>query len=73
MTRNEMNEWNRKANTGEVNDDFNPAFIFSTTNTELLTKIATGEINAQELAKRELENRGRDINGNFCGFGKSIK
>ena len=57
MTRNEYKEWNRKAMTGEVSDDLNPAFIFACTNTALIEKIASGEIDAKELAKRVLEGR----------------
>lgn len=72
MTRKEMTEWNRKAEYGEIQDHLNPAFIFSGIDTELLSKIAKGEINAQELAKRELENCGRDINGKWVGFNHEI-
>lgn len=73
MTRNEMTEWNRKAESGEIQDHLNPAFIFSGIEVELLSKIAKGEINALEHAKRELENRGRDINGKWVGFDQTIK
>ena len=72
MTREEIKDWNKKAQYGIVIDELNPAFILSLTATELLSKIAKGEINLQELAKRELENRGRNIDGAFAGFGKEI-
>lgn len=68
MTRNEYKDWTNKADTGEIADNLNPIFILSLTASELLSKIAKGEINAQELAKLELENRGLDIDGKWVGF-----
>ena len=53
-------------------DELNQDFILSSTFTELLLKIVKGEIDTKELAKRELENRGLDINGKWVGFGKKI-
>ena len=72
MTRKEMKDWNAKADAGAVKDELNPAFILSLTPTELLSKIAKGEINLQELAKRELENRGQNIDGVLVGFKHEI-
>lgn len=72
MARKEMNDWNQRAEIGTVSDELNPAFILSLTATELLSKIAKGEINLQELAKRELENRGQNINGAWVGFKSEI-
>jgi hypothetical protein len=72
MTRKEMKEWTSKAMSGEVKDELNPAFILSLTETELLSKIAKGEINLQELAKRELEDRGQNIDGAWVGFESKI-
>jgi hypothetical protein len=51
-------------------DDNNPRFIFSTTWTELLTAIANGQLDAVELAKAELANRGLDNSGYWIGFPK---
>lgn len=73
MTRQEFKNWNQKAEQGEVNDNMNPAFILGMTMTQMLAKIAQGEINMVELAKRELENRGCDINGQWAGFKHEIK
>ena len=53
-------------------DELNQDFILSSTFTELLLKIVKGEIDTKELAKRELENRGLNINGKWVGFGKKI-
>ncbi len=52
----------------EICDELNPAFLFSTTWTDLLTKIASGEIDANELAKKELANRGLNNQGKWVGF-----
>ena len=52
----------------EISDELNPAFLFSTTWTALLTQIAKGEIDANFYARKELANRGLDLNGNWIGF-----
>ncbi|MBS33960.1 MAG: hypothetical protein CMO68_06085 [Verrucomicrobiales bacterium] len=49
-------------------DELNPAFLFSITATELLIKIAKGEIDANQLARKELENRGLSHDGVWVGF-----
>jgi hypothetical protein len=49
-------------------DELNPDFIFSMTATELLSKIAMGKIDAREFAKKELKNRGLNIEGFWIGF-----
>jgi len=73
MNRAEYKEWNQKAVSGEVKDEENPVFIFyHDVSSEFLSQIAKGEINLQELAKRQLEARGLDIEGNWVGFGKEI-
>lgn len=51
-------------------DDYDPQFLFSTTATELLTMIVKGEIDAKELAWKQLRNRGQDANGLWAGFGE---
>jgi hypothetical protein len=73
MTREKYNQLNEKANNGEIKEQNNPAFILRGTSIQLLIQIAKGEINMQELAKRELENIGHDINGMWVGFDKEIK
>ena len=53
-------------------DDLNPRYLFSLTATDLLTKIISREIDAKELAKKELDNRGRDYKtGEWIGFKKN--
>ena len=49
--------WNIQAKTGEIKDEDNPVFLFSLTKTELLEKVAKGELDVQQLALLELENR----------------
>lgn len=54
----------------ELDDDKNPAYLFTGIHTELLIKALSGEINLQELAKKEMANRGLDHDGNWIGFKK---
>lgn len=49
-------------------DELNPKYLFSTKYTDLLVRIARGEIDATELAIEELINRGLDLNGKWVGF-----
>lgn len=49
--------WNCQAKTGEIKDEDNPLFIFSSTNSDLLEKIAKGELDTAQLALLELESR----------------
>jgi len=52
----------------ELPDELNQDYIFSLTFNELLVKIANGEIDAIELAKIQLSNRGLNENGEWVGF-----
>jgi len=52
----------------ELPDELNQDYIFSLTANELLVKIANGEIDAVELAKIQLSNRGLNENGEWVGF-----
>ncbi len=56
-----------------MKDNLNPAFLFSSTYTELLCKIVNGEIDPKQLAEKELQNRGLDKNGFWIGFEKVKK
>lgn len=73
MTRTEFKRYNSKAEFGIIKDEMNPIFILTGTNTALLTKVLTGEIDLKELAKRELENRGLNAAGQWVGFKKEIE
>lgn len=65
--------WIQAGNVGTMADDANPAYLFSTTWTELLAKIASGEIDCQDLAKRTLAQRGVDLKGQWVGFDQAAK
>lgn len=58
------------------NSDLNPFEMFSLTNPELLTKIASGHIPPEELqhlAKLELAGRGVDKSGSHVGYDTALK
>jgi len=57
----------------ELRDDENPEYLFSTTWTSLLVKIAKGQVDAERLARIELANRGLNLNGNWIGFAAAAK
>ncbi len=59
--------------TPALNDDLNPAFLFSGIFTELLSKIAKGEIDANQIARQELANRGLNTDGKWVGFVEAKK
>jgi hypothetical protein len=52
-------------------DDTNPAYVFSTTHTALLLAMESGTVDAANLARAELANRGLDADGNWCGFDRA--
>jgi len=54
-------------------DDLNPEFVFNTVHTELLLKLATGAVNAQELACKNMASRGLGRNGEWGGFDQAKK
>ncbi|MDO9187409.1 MAG: hypothetical protein Q7W13_15450 [Bacteroidia bacterium] len=49
-------------------DDENPGFVFSLTNTKVLTEALQGEFDLVYLVRRELANRGLDSKGKWVGF-----
>lgn len=51
-----------------LQDELNPDLLFNSTYTELLVQIANGEIDAVELAKLQLKNRGLNLQGKWIGF-----
>ena len=65
-------EW-QELEKAEISEENNPYFLLATISSELISKIAKGEINVQEVAKRTLEDRNLDIDLNWVGFGKEIK
>ena len=57
----------------ETSDHLNPRFIHQGTSTDLLVKIAQGELNALSLVKKELANRGVDNSGRWVGFERAAE
>lgn len=68
MTKQEYQSLNQKAQTGEIADDLNPAFILQGVHTDLLVAIAAGQIDLTALAKHTLDARGLDEAGNWAEF-----
>jgi len=54
-----------------MTDETNPNFLFSGIHTELLVKATKGEIDLQDLAKKEMISRGLNKNGQWVGFEQS--
>ena len=54
-------------------DEANPTLLFSTTWTEILLRVAKGEISAQGLAKVELCKRGVGTEGKWVGIDEAAK
>ena len=52
-------------------DDTNPQYLYSITTTALLLAIADGLIDAVQIARIELANRGLDQNGTWVGFDRA--
>jgi hypothetical protein len=68
-TQNAKKFLKKELGEGYIADEDNPQFIFSTINNKLLLGIVNGKINLEELAKKELKNRGMNNTGEFVGFG----
>lgn len=54
-----------------TSDDLNPTMMFHTIAQALVLDIALGKLDAQELAQRELSNRGIGRAGQWVGFDKA--
>ena len=68
MTDTQWEQYQEAAKRGTIKDELNPIFIFGMTHNELLVKIASGELDMKDLAKRELAARGFDARGKWIGF-----
>lgn len=72
MTKEQYRTFRQAAMQGTMPDSQNPIFLFSTTDSALLTRIVNGELDAQELARIEMKNRGLSvIDGSYVGFAKA--
>ncbi|MBU6429767.1 MAG: hypothetical protein KGR26_12200 [Cyanobacteria bacterium REEB65] len=67
----EISALNAAAMDGTLPDDLNPLFVFQMTHNELLVAIATGKIDAVQLAREELANRGMGKTGTWVGFDRA--
>ncbi|MBL7910091.1 MAG: hypothetical protein JNJ41_03405 [Bacteroidia bacterium] len=54
-------------------DDENPGFLFSLTNTKVLTEALQGDFDLVYLVRRELANRGLNSKGKWVGFDEAKK
>ncbi len=71
MTKREYHNFQAAAALGLIPDSDNPVFIFSSTNKDLLLDIVNGKLDAKQLARIELMNRGLDTkSGKWIGWSK---
>ncbi|MEE1946395.1 hypothetical protein VRU48_14825 [Pedobacter sp. KR3-3] len=73
MTPGQIESYLKVAEDGSIPDEQNPLFVFSLTHPYLLAKLAYGEIDPVQFAKRELAQRGLDREGKWIGFGEAEK
>jgi len=72
MTTQELNYYKAAASLGLIPDEENPLFIFNSTNKDLLLDIISGKIDAVQMVRMELYNRGLDENtGAWVGWSKT--
>lgn len=60
-----------KKEINEIPDEVNPELMLNMTASELLIKVAKGEIDIQKLVRKELANRGIDDQLSWIGFDKA--
>jgi hypothetical protein len=69
MTTKELNEYRAMAALGILEDQMNPIFIFNGLSAELLMGIISGKIDAVQMARIEMQNRGLDEkSGRWIGW-----
>ena len=69
MTQAEINKYRAMAALGILEDELNPLFIMNNVRSELLVQIVSGSIDPVEMARREMRNRGLDLNtGKWIGW-----
>ena len=57
----------------ERKDEIDPRYIFSLTYTQLLVEALNGDFDIEYMIRRELANRGMDLEGRWIGFDKAKK
>lgn len=68
MTDAQYKKYMDMSGTDLLADEKNPVFILQQIDSSLVRMIAKGELDMVDLAKRELANRGIDVNGKWIGF-----
>ena len=68
MTTAEYKDYQTAATLGLMPDEENPIFLFNQTHKDLLVDIIGEKIDAIELARLQLRNRGLNEEGNFVGW-----
>lgn len=72
MDRKTFDSYILKSLDGLMPDCVNPAFTLNRLPADFLVAVVAGELDLNELAKRELESRGLDAKGAWVGFEKTI-
>jgi hypothetical protein len=52
-------------------DELDPRYIFNMTATQLLTEALKGEVDIEYMVRRELANRGVNLDGVWIGFSQA--
>ena len=69
MTKQELNYYKAAASLGLMPDEENPIFLFNGANKDILLDIISGKIDARQLARMEMRNRGLDRKtGQYIGW-----
>lgn len=69
MTQEELNYYKAAASLGLIEDQINPIFLFSQCHKDILMDIINGKIDAVEMARIEMQNRGLDERtGRYIGW-----
>ena len=69
--RAEVAALNKASMDGTLRDELNPLFVFQMTHNDLLVAIATSKLDAVQLAREELANRGTGKAGSWVGFDRA--
>ena len=71
MNQQDLNYYRSEASLGIIEDEINPIFLYSQINAGLLIDIISGKIDAVQLARMEMWNRGLDMKtGKWIGWHK---
>ena len=68
MSTKDYNEYKAAAALGLIPENENPVYLFNSTSKDILLDLINGKIDAVELARIELSNRGLDATGKFIGW-----